>query len=391
MKRGMIIAIIFLVGIVVCACGKNKAKVLQTDQPSDTMENETKSASGTAADTPQISSDRAFSMAEELLNQMTLEEKIGQMFMVHLSQIDSSHTLDGNQYKVTPQMRQMLKKYHFGAVYLTVNNMANEKQTKKLVHDLQASVSGSALYIAVEEENGQAVSEDDVYKESREKAEELADMGINLNLAPVADVASENNLEYAKHCFGYDADLVEEMTEKFVSGMSAGGLGTTLKYFPGIGNVAGDTRVELLENTDSLMTLRNLNFSIYSAGINAGADAVMMSTVVVKKVTMDKTPAFLSKDIVTSILREEIGFDGVVMTPFLNDVLISKKYTPGYVAVEAVKAGCDMIVLSEDWKESYEALVTAVERGEIDEKAINTAVQRILKNKIQRGILVLEQ
>jgi beta-N-acetylhexosaminidase len=94
---------------------------------------------------------------------------------------------------------------------------------------------------------------------------------------------------------------------------------------------------------------------------------------------------------VTSILREELGFDGVVMTPFLDDVLIRNKYTPGFVAIEAVKAGCDMIVLSEDWKESYKALVTAVERGEIDEKVINTAVQRILQNKIQRGILVLEQ
>ena len=92
----------------------------------------------------------------------------------------------------------------------------------------------------------------------------------------------------------------------------------------------------------------------------------------------------------TKLLREELGFDGIVMTSPLNDNVIENNYTNEFAVVEAVKAGCDLIVLPGDFKECYEALITAVNEGRIDEKVINTSVRRILQNKIQRGILVLE-
>ena len=116
----------------------------------------------------------------------------------------------------------------------------------------------------------------------------------------------------------------------------------------------------------------------------------MVSNVAYSKLTVKKVPAFISQDIVTKLLREELGFDGIVMTSPLNDNVIENNYTNEFAVVEAVKAGCDLIVLPGNFKECYEALITAVEEGMIDEKVINTSVRRILQNKIQRGILVLE-
>lgn len=408
MKRAICIAVMVFVGICVCACGKGGEEPVMTHVPEST---ET-SVSGQPVQEegiPPISSARAFAMAEDLVAGMTLKEKIGQMFMVHLSQLDGSHTEDGNQYKVTSRMRKLLKEYNIGGIYLTSNNIANEKQTKKLADNLQSSVSGGALYLAIEEEGGgksllssrieakkgshpeegQDVPDSSLYKDCYGTAAAFSGIGVNINLAPVADVASEDNPEYAARCLGSDMDTVEDRAESFIRGMEAGGLATTLKYFPGIAKVSGNPALELLENNDSLMTLRNTNFATYEAGIKAGADAVMMSNVSVSKVTISKVPAFLSQEIVTKLLREELGFDGVVFTPFLDEPLIINKYTSGFVAVEAVKAGCDMLVLPYDWKEAYEALLSAVQRGDIDEKVINSAVQRILQNKIQRGILTV--
>ncbi len=406
-------------GILVCACGKTQKGSLETNKPLPTAVNTGGAATGDAAseqqDAEEISGEQAFAMAEELLKGMTLKEKVGQMFMVHLSQLDDSHTGDGNQYKATRRMKQALGEYNIGGVYLTAHNIASEKQAGKLVQTLQESVSGGAMYIAVEEEGGggnsisskvpalkeagaltpeqmgRSMDGGQLYEKTKRIAEELAAYGVNLNLAPVADAASEKNREYAARCLGTEPDTVGVLVENFVKGMRDGGLGTTLKYFPGIANVPGSPSEQMLDNADSLMTLRNRNFTTYSAGISAGADAIMVGSVSVSKVTMDELPAFMSPAIVTSLLREELGFDGVILSPFLDSRLIRDKYTPGFVAVEAVEAGCDMLVLSENWKESYEALLTAVERGDLDEKVINTAVQRILQNKIMRGILVVEQ
>lgn len=416
MKRGILTALMLFAGIGICACGKSGEQT-GSGIPQQTVLVTAAAVSGQAAgeeDEPVISDSEAFSQAEEIIKGMTLEEKIGQMFMVHLSQLDETRTYDGNQYKLTAKMRRQIKKYHIGGVFLTANNIDTEKQTKALTESLKKSVSGSAMYVAAEEEAGgdysvsretDVLSEADLLtpEEMGEKmdarqvydtcyliASELEELGINFNLAPVADVASEKNKEYAKRCLGTDPDEVEETLESFVKGMDAGGIGTTLKFFPGVADVSGDFRTELLENTNSLMRMRSGSFSLYSAGIAAGADAVMMSSVSVQKVTVKKIPAFMSTEIVTNLLREEIGFDGVIMTPYLNDPLITGRYTTGFAVVEAVKAGCDMLILPENWQEGYEALIVAVKRGDIDEKVINTAVLRILKNKILRGILVLE-
>lgn len=418
MRRFILVAFMVLLGAGLCACkGGGENPETSTAVPSKTMMPSQKNVSGGAAETerPAISESEAFSMAEDLLKTMTLEEKIGQMFMIHLSQLDNSRSRDGNIYHISKKQKKMLHDYNVGGVFLTQNNIGTVEQTKKLVSELQKSVSGSALYIAVEEEGGgeHSISADvpelndtgymtqsemgkhmtgvQALQTGKTIAGGLTELGINLNLAPVADIADESNPEYAVRCLGEEKDKVSDMLSNMVQGMREGGLGVTLKYFPGIGNVPGEYTEEILENKDSLMTLRNNNFETYSAGIEAGADCVMVSNVSVNKVTVKTVPAFMSGEIVTSLLREELNFDGVIMTSPLNDNVIANKYTIGFATTEAVKAGCDMIMLPRNFKESYHALLEAVKRGTISEKVINTSVRRILQNKIQRNILVLEQ
>lgn len=393
-----------LLAILLCACGAEEEtrELPVTDKPM---------ASATA--TPLVSEDEAFSQAEDMVKSMTLQEKIGQMFLVDLLQLDEHPSLDGVADRVTEDMRKAIRQYHIGGVYLTGGNIRTIEQAQQLIGDLQSSaVTGSALYVAVEEDGGgehsvssrvEALKETgyvtpqemgldmtdkQIYESGKTLAGELTSLGVNLNLAPVADIGSETNPEYAVRCLGNEADAVSEVLDDFVSGMRDGGLAVSLRHFPGIGNVQGDFTETILDNTDSLMTLRDQNFTAYQSGIDAGADCVMVSNVAVSKVTVKKIPAFMSEDVVTKLLREELAFDGIIMTSPMNENVIRNNYTYAYATVEAVKAGCDMIVLPGNFTECYDALYTAVKEGRIDEKVINTSVRRILQNKIRRGILV---
>lgn len=421
MKRFQIVVCMTVVVLVLFACGKGTDDPEATRTPEETKagtKKEPGSASGEAATTEQpiISDSDAFNQAEEIIKNMTLEEKVGQMFLVELSQLDPPKKGSGKRHRLTKKMREILGSCPVGGVYLTEKNVKSEEQTRKLIADIQQLASGGAMYIAAEEECGKdhslaaevkemkdlgydpttrqtvGMTEQQVYDEGTRIAGQLQQWGFNLNLAPVADIGVETNPGYAARCFGTEADAVSEILIPIVEGMRDKGLAVTLKYFPGIGSVAGNYEEDILDNQESLMTLRNNNFSVYSDGIEAGADCVMMADTAVSKITVnDKLPAFLSKEIVTDLLREEVGFQGVIMTPPLNMKAVTKNYTVEYVVVESVKAGCDMIVMPEDLKRGYRALLDAVLSGKIDEKVINTSVRRILQNKIQRQILVLDE
>ncbi len=406
MKRLLWVGILAFVIGSICACTRQSDES-QTDQTEEPV--------ATATATPVVSYNDAFQAAEAMVKEMTLEEKIGQMFLVDLHQLDTDRSLDGSIRKVTDKMKETIQKYNIGGVYLMKENIQNTKQAQRLIQDLQSSaVTGGALYVAVEEdgggeysistkvadltdtgyatpsEMGENMTANQVYEAGQTIAEELIPLGINLNLSPVADIGDEANPSYAMRCLGTDADTVSSLLDDFVTGMTDGGLSVTLSSFPGIGSVSGDTTEDILESDDSLMTLRNTNFTTYSSGIEAGADCVMMSNVVYTKIDTSKVPAFMSQDIVTKLLREELKFEGIIMTCPLDDNVITNNYTNEFAVVEAVKAGCDLILLPDDLEESYEALLEAVREGKIDEKVINTSVRRILQNKIQRGILEIE-
>lgn len=406
MKRLMLVVLFVLTGALLCACKKDDREETVSATPTVTEEPD-KVVSGEAVsptEKPQYSDTEAFELAEDYVKEMTLEEKIGQMFLVDLDELDSSRTLDGYRFSMTENMKEAIQKYHIGGVYLTTANVGNQEQTSELISDLQECVSGGALYVAAEEDGGgehslsaqtadfqdtgfvtpaqmgKSMNASQIYETGRTIAKGLTKVGFNLNLAPVADVG------ISERCFGETSEEVSEIVPQMIAGQQEGGLAVTMRHFPAMGDSE-----EILSVTESLMSLRSERFTPYAAGIEAGADCVMVSNVSVDKVTIDKIPAFLSGDIVTTLLREELGFEGVVMSWPLHDNVVTTRYTPDFAAVEAVKAGCDMIVLPADLERSYKALLGAVKSGKIDEKVINTAVARILKNKIQRHIIIVEE
>lgn len=413
MKRFMITAILLAAGVVLFACQKKPGGQQSTKEPvaSPTVEG---AATGEAVTTeePALSGTEAFEQAEELVKGMTLEEKVGQLFVVSLSQLDNPKE-KRTSYDVTKKMQDRIAKYHLGGVILQKENIRSQKQTQDLVAGLQSAASGGAIYVAVTEEcggensvsagcaaltaggymtpeeMGSNMSELQIREKGKSIGEELTSWGINLNLAPVADVCESDNGLYRKRCLGEDVSDTSDLLAALVEGMKEGGLSVTLKYFPGYGNITEDVNQKIIKNEISLMQLRNKNFVMYSAGIEAGADCVMVGNAHLSKITPEKRPSFMAREVVTSLLREELGFGGVIMTSPLNKPAITNEYTTGFAVVESLKAGCDVMLQPADLEEAYQTVLSEVQKGKLDEKVINTAVRRILQNKIQQGILVL--
>lgn len=413
MKRFMVAAVFLLAGIVLFACNKKSEEQENTKEPvASPVSKGTATGEAVQTEKPVLSDTEAFEQAEELVKGMTLEEKVGQLFLVSLSQLDNPKE-KRTSYYATKKMQDKIAKYHLGGVILQNQNLRSQKQTQELIAGLQSAASGGAIYVAVTEEGGgdnsvsagcpaltaggyatpqemgSSLSKLQIKEKGKTIGEELCSWGINLNLAPVADVCETANTAYCSRCLGSDASDASELLTALLEGMKEGGLSVTLKYFPGYGNITEDVSQKIVRDEISLMQMRNKNFVMYSAGIEAGADCVMVGNTHLSKITPAKRPAFMAEEVVTNLLREELGFGGVVMTSPLNKPAITSDYTTGFIVIEALKAGCDVMVQPSDLDEAYDTVLSEVTEGKLDEKVINTAVRRILQNKIQQGILVL--
>jgi len=181
--------------------------------------------------------------------------------------------------------------------------------------------------------------------------------------------------------FGSDAQTVGDMVANMVEGIEGTGVSSCLKHFPGIGSADEDTHDGRVEITKTLEEMRQTDFIPFKSGIEAGADFVMVSHVTASALDEDGVPSSLSEKVITDILREELGFEGVVITDALDMTAITDYYTPGEAAVKAVEAGADMLLMPEDFNEAYEALLAAVQDGTISEERIDESLRRIYRIK----------
>ena len=330
--------------------------------------------------------------AEELLSTMSLKEKVAQMMMVSCHEgvnieAASSYGVGGIclygysfEEKTAEQVVSMIESYQDlvnvpmlvstdeeGGTVTRVSSNPNLRESPFL--------SPSELY-----EEG---SMDLVESDTLEKASLLLSLGINVNLAPVCDVPlSEDNYIYDR-CFSLDANDTSDYVKTVVSAMRVKGIGSTLKHFPGYGGSV-DTHESISYDNRDYSAFENGDFKPFKAGIKAGADSVLVSHNIVT--CMDENmPASLSKPI-HDILRDELGFDGIIIT---DDLVMEgiQQFTDGEsAAVLAVKAGNDMIIC-EDYRSSVDAIMQAVNNGEIDEAQIDESVVRVLKWKEKLGLL----
>ena len=205
----------------------------------------------------------------------------------------------------------------------------------------------------------------------------------------MADVKTNAyNTEIGDRSFGSNPEVVAKLVKQVVYGIQDQGISATLKHFPGHGSTAEDSHEKPVNADSDLLDLRSKEFKPFQAGIDAGADFVMVSHISISKVTENTVPASMSKIVIQSMLRKELGFEGIVITDAMDMGAVTRKYEPGEAAVNCVKAGVDIVLMSTDLEKAYEAVMDAVKKGKISEEQINESVQRVMQIKIKRGIIL---
>ena len=329
---------------------------------------------------------------EELLSTMTVEEKVGQMFFVRCPDTGAVEAV--SQYKL--------------GGYILFGRDFKDKTAEQVRNDISSyqSASGVPLLIGTDEEGGTVVRAssnpnlfshrglspqalfaeggmDSIIQDARQKSVTLLGLGVNVNLAPVADVSTDPNDFIYDRSFGQDAQATAEYVSNVVKTMDAEGIGSVLKHFPGYGNNV-DTHTGVAIDERPYETFQTSDYLPFTAGIQAGADAVLVSHNVMSCVD-NQLPASLSPA-VHKELRETLGFQGVIMTDDLAMDAVAAYAGDQSPAVMAVKAGNDMIITT-DFQAQIPEVVQAVKSGEIDEAQIDQSVTRVLQWKYDLGLL----
>lgn len=332
------------------------------------------------------------SEAQKIIENMTLDEKIGQLFLVKYPYSDAEG---------------IASNYNIGGFVLFAKEFENETPESMLEKiSLCQQASKYPLLMAVDEEGGGVVrvssfpqfretpfqSPSKLYKnggldavknDTIEKSGLLKSLGINVNLAPVADVSTNKNDYIYYRTTGLDAKGTADYVKTVVSVMNKEKMGSVLKHFPGYGNNS-DTHTGIAIDKRDYNTFLTSDFIPFIAGIEAGADSILVSHNIVESID-SKKPASLSPK-AHDILRNVLGFKGVVITDDLDMDAITQYTDSEGVAVDAIKAGNDMIICS-DYETQINAVKNAVNIGEISEETINKAAQRVIIWKIKLDII----
>lgn len=332
------------------------------------------------------------SREEEMLAEMTLEEKVGQMFLARYPDVDSVYYASD---------------YELGGYIWFAKDF--EAKDPALVNEEIAAIQEEMpidLFMAVDEEGGDVVrissfpqyrsvpfstpraafdegGWEEVEAFAMEQVALLKELGFNLNLAPVVDVASGPDDFIYHRAFSTDVAEVAQFAEVFVSAYKDANMGTVLKHFPGYGSNV-DTHTGVAYDDRSLEALKERDLVPFQVGIANGSEAVLVAHNVMEAIDPD-WPATLSPRVI-AILREDMGFEGIIMTDDLVMDGLQAFATPEEAAVLAVLAGNDVLI-SSDFMVQIPAVLDAVEDGRISEKLIDAAVLRILKVKSEMGIL----
>ena len=360
-----------------------------------------------------------------IIDKMTLEQKVAQLFVVSpetLTGVDSVQYAGDMTY-------QALQDYPVGGIVFAKDNIDSSSQFGTMTDNLQSyseEISGLPLFLAAAEEGGSAsvlgnndnldeyyensYSDDgsdyssssansvhsgapsmseigrkddstNAYEAGKSIGSLMSAYGLNLDLAPVADVLSGNSTGIGNRTFGTDAQTVSDMALEVIRGIQEEDVNAAMKYFPGYGAASSNMSGFPVINS-SLDELKKKEFLSYSNAIAQGMDFVMVGHISVPNVTGDDTPASLSEKMISEVLRKDLGFKGIVMTDYLNDKTIVKNYGAADAAVKAIQAGADLLLEPDDLEAAYEGVLKAVKKGDITEDRLDESIYRILRVKL---------
>jgi beta-N-acetylhexosaminidase len=366
--------------------------------------------SNTTTSEPQTTTTTTETRAKTLLKGMTLRQKAAQVLLLDFAGVETG----------SAQLRELLAESPPGGLMIMGRNVENPQQLKSLIAFMQGAAerggSPVRLLIAVDQEGGTvqrirdgvtaipaartlgATSTPDAAAEiATETAGELLALGVNMNLAPVADVVTKKGEFLYSRTYSGDPERVAAYVAAVTRAFTDEGLITVLKHFPGHGSASGDTHSAAVVSAATREQFENVHLAPFEAGVEAGAEGVMVAHIIAKAYDA-KHPATSSEAVVEGLLRERLGFTGIVVTDALemkaarviNGVVgTSTPEDVAQTAVSALNAGCDLLISTGTIAGQVlivDRIVAAVKSGRLSLSRLNEAVLRILELKVRHGL-----
>lgn len=365
------------------------------------------------------SADRSTTRARlrRLIAGMSLEQKVGQLFVMrvygHSATAPDQADIDANLKEIGVRTAaELIERYHVGGIiyFVWAHNTRDPHQIAELSNGIQraglAQPTPIPLLISTDQEHGIVArvgkpatlmpgamalgaggSRSDAREAARIAGTELAALGIRQNYAPVADVnVNPANPVIGVRSFGSDPQAVAGLVASQVRGYQGAGIAATSKHFPGHGDTVSDSHTSLPTIHHTREEWGVLDAPPFRAAIAAGIRSIMTAHIVVPALDPSEDPATLSRPILTGILREELGYDGVVVTDALDMAGVRQKYGDDRVPVLALKAGCDQLLNPPNLSVAWNAVLQAVRNGELTEQRIEESILRILLLKSELGL-----
>ena len=325
---------------------------------------------------------------------MTLEEKVAGLIVTTPEQLTGVNTAT----RAGSGTQTAIEAMPLGGLVYYGKNMQNADQLKEMLSntvgyskypiflavneggDDSSSIQNSKIEVTPVKEPSELSSPAEAYALGDTIGAYLAELNFNVNFAPTAEILYVNNAAVADNCFDGDAATVAEYVSEFVKGLEEKGISATLKTFPGTGHLTGST-LDGSVNTEKSRADYADDFTVFKAGIEAGADFVMVSHIVASELSGGVDPCSMSSNVVTNILRNEMGYSGIIITEPMNVKAITEYYNASEAAVAALKAGCDMILIPEDLEEAYQGILEGVQNGTVAEARINDSLKRVFRVK----------
>lgn len=332
---------------------------------------------------------------ESTMEEMNLEEKIGQMLIVSYRSSAADDNLISTLKTVKP-----------GGFILFSENFESYSSTKKMIEDIEVT-SDIPMFISIDQEGGRVqrlkqLSDSNVtiipsmsevgktndenlaYEVGKVVGEELRVFNINMDFAPVLDIYSNSeNTVIGNRAFGTDSTTVTKMGLSFAKGLKSTGVIPVYKHFPGHGDTKEDSHYTLPVITKTKEELMQEELIPFINAIEEGAEVIMIGHLAVPNITGDNTPASLSKEVITDLLKEELGFKGLVVTDALNMGALTNNYSKKEIYVNAINAGVDILLMPSPSMDAVKIIKEAVVNGEITEGQINNSVEKILTLKYE--------
>jgi beta-N-acetylhexosaminidase len=346
-----------------------------------------------------IRSEKEAIFIERLIDSMDIEEQIAQLFILSLGETGPSD-----------ELAKFIKEFMAGGYVLFGANITTVEKTKALTDAVNAAC-GISPFICIDEEGGlvsrlsglpgytaqpaaQAIgataNAHNAYLSGEIIGRTLSSIGVNVDFAPVADVLTNpQNKVIGSRAYSSDPVIVSDMVSAFQAGLHSQGIMSAPKHFPGHGNTANDSHINLAVINSSLNDLSANEYKPFIRAIGEGAQFIMVGHLIAVEIEPDSLPATLSGYFVKDVLRRELKFSGIIVTDAMNMGAITENYKPDEAAVMAFAAGVDMILMPKDFRVAADGILWAFREGIISNERIRESLTRIFKTKIAAGLILL--